>query len=330
MRAYATNIQGTAYGSEVSFRTASLQENSAQKSDFPGGPRSGATGFAIGDKLYIGLGGFESNGNPSQDLWEWDETGNQWSEKAGFPGSAVSGAVGFSIGAKGYLATGATISGKVSNELWEYDPASNTWTQKASMPASAARANATGFAIGNKIYIGTGYTPDNTEGYTGDNFRSDFWEWDQATNTWTEKAILPANPRANAAGFSIGTKGYLGTGIYSDGLSGIDNFKDFWEWDQATDTWTPRADFGGSFRQGAIGFSVGDKGYIGAGVAQSFIQKDIWEYDQDMNAWYRRNDVEGHARSGAVGIAVGNKVYIGLGFGTTYSKLMDLWEYSPE
>lgn len=330
VRAYATNSKGTVYGNEISFKTYSLQDGSSQKADFPGGSRSAASGFSIGNKLYVGLGSFDDRWTPTKDLWEYDEATGLWSEKADFPGNAAGGAVGFSIGTKGYFATGATSDDKVTNELWEYDPASDSWTQKKSLPGSAARAYATGFTIGSKGYIGTGYTPDNTAGYSGDNIRSDFWEWDQATNTWTEKALVPGNPRTSAAGFSIGTKGYIGTGFYTDGVSGFDNYKDFWEWDQATDTWTRKADFGGAFRSGAIGFSIGDKGYMGAGIAHSFIQKDIWEYDQDMNAWYRRNDVEGHARVGAVGIPVGNKVYIGLGSGTTYSKLMDLWEYNPE
>ena len=330
VRAYALNSQGTAYGSEVSFKTEPLQENSAQKSDFPGGPRSAASGFSIGNKLYVGLGSFDDRWTPTKDLWEYDETTGLWSGKADFPGNAAGGAVGFSIGTKGYFVTGATSDGKVSSELWEYDPASDSWTQKESLPGSAARAYATGFTIGSKGYIGTGYTPDNTAGYSGDNIRSDFWEWDQATNTWTEKALVPGNPRTSAAGFSIGTKGYIGTGFYTDGVSGFDNYKDFWEWDQTTDTWTRKADFGGAFRSGAIGFSIGNKGYMGAGTAQSFFQKDIWEYDQDLNAWYRRNDIGGHSRVQAVGISSGSKVYIGLGLGTTFSKLMDFWEYEPE
>ena len=41
--------------------------------------------------------------------------------------------------------------------------------------------------------------------------------------------------------------------------------KDFWEYDPAANTWTQKADFGGTARDGAVGFSIGSKGYIGTG-----------------------------------------------------------------
>lgn len=34
----------------------------------------------------------------------------------------------------------------------------------------------------------------------------------QTPNSWTQKADLGGTARANAVGFSIGTKGYIGTG----------------------------------------------------------------------------------------------------------------------
>ena len=33
----------------------------------------------------------------------------------------------------------------------------------------------------------------------------------------------------------------------------------------AANTWTQKADFGGTARCGAVGFSIGSKGYIGTG-----------------------------------------------------------------
>ena len=56
-------------------------------------------------------------------------------------------------------------------------------------------------------------------------------------------------------------KGYIGTG---QDLNGAWR-KDFWEYDPAANTWTQKADFGGTERRGALGFSIGNKGYIGTG-----------------------------------------------------------------
>ena len=47
-------------------------------------------------------------------------------------------------------------------------------------------------------------------------------------------------------------------------------YKDFWEYDPAANTWTQKADFGGTARYGAVGFSIGSKGYIGTGLIDWF------------------------------------------------------------
>ena len=76
-----------------------------------------------------------------------------------------------------------------------------------------------------------------------------------------------------ATGFSIGTKGYIGTGYTTAG-----NTKDFWEWDQVTGAWTKKADFGGVIWNNATGFSIGTSGYIGVGYFSGNGKKDLWEY----------------------------------------------------
>src|SRR5882724_5283840 len=81
-----------------------------------------------------------------------------------------------------------------------------------------------------------------------------------AQNTWTQKANFGGTARIEAVGFSIGTKGYIGTGV----VSGVGQ-QDFWEYDPATDVWTQKANFGGSGRSYAVGFSIGSKGYLGTG-----------------------------------------------------------------
>ena len=54
----------------------------------------------------------------------------------------------------------------------------------------------------------------------------------------------------------------------------------------AADTWTQRADFGGTGRYAAVGFSIGSKGYIGTGNdSHATLLKDFWEYDPAANTW---------------------------------------------
>jgi len=139
--------------------------------------------------------------------------------------------------------------------------------------------------------------------------------------TWTQKAFFGGTARQNAVGFSIGTKGYIGTGRPT--LE-----KDFWEWDQATNVWTQKADFGGTKRSYAVGFSIGTKGYIGTGQdLNSARTKDFWEWDQATNIWIQKANFGGTGRYQAVGFSIGNKGYIGTGSDST-AKTKDFWEWN--
>ena len=148
------------------------------------------------------------------------------------------------------------------------------------------------------------------------------------SQTWTQKNNIPASGRFNAVGFSIGTKGYIGTG--SSAAAGP-FYNDFWEWDQATNVWTQRADFAGGPRAYAVGFSIGAKGYIGTGY-NGMEQKDFWEWDGNpssptFNQWKQKTDFGGLRRSWAVGLSIGTRGYIGTGFASPNSYYSDFWEY---
>ena len=230
VQAYAVNSAGIGFGPKLSF-TTSFEQNgvsSLRKHDFPGGARYSVAGFSIGSKVYLGIG-YNDGDWPTRDFWEWDQMTNLWTRKADYPGNSTGYTVCFSIGTKGYIGTGNDfLTNGFTNEFWEYNPATNGWTRKASLPTAPARAFAVGFSIGTKGYIGIGDKDPFSEGGPS-GYYQDLWEWNQATNVWTRKADFPGNIRAGAVGFSIGNKGYVGTG--SDGISYI---MDFWEWDQAT------------------------------------------------------------------------------------------------
>jgi len=261
-----------------------------QKANFGGGNRNRAVGFSIGNKGYIGTGGY---GNYKKDFWEYDPITNLWAQKANFAGTARVHAVGFSIGKKGYIGTGST-----TNEFYEYDQSTNLWTQKANF-GGAPIWQGVGFSIGKKGYIGTG---DAT------NYTKDFWEYDPASDTWTQKADFGGTARAGAVGFGLGNKGYIGTGW--DG----NQKKDFWEYDPIADTWTQKANFGGLQRFYATGFSIStcNKGYIGGGDNWTW-NKDFWEYDPVTDTWTQIADYTGSGVSMMVGFSIESMGYVGTG-----------------
>ena len=123
-------------------------------------------------------------------------------------------------------------------------------------------------------------------------------------NVWTSKAQVGGGDRIYAAGFSIGAKGYIGTG--TGDISGFPKYRDFWEYDPVTNTWTQKADFGGTARQNAVGFSIGSKGYIGTGSAP-IPTKDFWEYDPASTTWTQNANFGGVSRIRAAGFSIGSK-----------------------
>jgi len=146
--------------------------------------------------------------------------------------------------------------------------------------------------------------------------------------TWVQKANLPGTPRLTAVAFTIGTKGYLGTGSIGFGSS----VPDFWEYNPALNAWTQKANFGGGARGFACGFSIGTKGYIGTGLNNTTYHNDFWEYDPSTNLWTQKANCPDSTRWCAVAFAVNGKGYIGLGnhtIGSWYYPQQDLREYDP-
>ncbi|GAB3517401.1 Kelch repeat-containing protein [Emticicia fontis] len=157
-------------------------------------------------------------------------------------------------------------------------------------------------------------------------YQKDVWQklcgYDMAvshSDDWVKKGDFGGTARQGAVGFSIGSKGYIGTG----GASTSPTMSDFWEYDPTTDVWTQKANFGGGVRRSAVGFSIGNKGYVGTGSGTGSVARDdFWEYNPATNTWTQKANVGGGTRTDGVGFSIGNKGYIGTGVNKE-----DFWEY---
>lgn len=375
VRAYATNIAGTAYGNEISFTANQIQNAGPTLTTYTvyaiastsavsggnitadGGDPVTTSGICWGTDVnptinnnkttdgFAGIGSFTSNLGGLDPgtiyfvrAYAVNSTGIAYGnevtfstpltdppgQKAYYPGGARYEAASFSIGTKVYLGIGYNDGDFPARDLWEWDQATNVWTRKADFPGSIEGSYLC-FSIGSKGYIETGSVYWNNV-----LIPNEFWEYDPATNAWTQKATIPVAPgRRGAVGFSIGTKGYIGTGVKADGISGS-YYQDFWEWDQETNVWTQKTNFPGNIQSGAVGFSIGSKGYIGSGSDGTNYIKDFWEWDQATDIWTKKADFGGTARGSAVGFTIGNKAYIGTGHnfdGNTFNLFKDFWEW---
>ncbi len=144
------------------------------------------------------------------------------------------------------------------------------------------------------------------------------------SNEWCRQTNFPVG-RAAAVSFSTGNKGYISTGHNT-----VNIFKDLWEFDPETSSWTQKADIGGVARAGAVGFSISNKGYLGTGEdAASNRLNDFWEYDPVSNQWNLKAPLP-IGRYRAVGFAINGKGYIGTGsISSTVGYSNDFWQYNP-
>ena len=260
-----------------------------------------------------------------------------WVKGSDLDGVARGDAASFSIGSKGYLCGGYDGKNRL-NDLWEYDSSTKSWTQKAQLPVAGkdgatetaiARNSATGFSIGSKGYI--------VNGYDGETYLNDCWEYNPASNSWTKKAPFGGTARYNAIGFGSSTSGYVGTGF--DGKEQ----KDFYKFDPIANSWTLFPGFMGAKRMGGFVFVIDNKAYVGGGInsgSGSYVD-DFSELDMSNDTWVelRRlssvssetydDDYAMIVRAYGVGFAINGKGYIATGQSTGGSTSQLVWEYEP-
>lgn len=239
--------------------------------DLPGAARSGAVGFSANGKGYIGTG-YTGNGY-LKDFYEYNPAGNQgngqWTQIADFPATARYGAIAMSFATKGYV--GAGYDGNYQKDFWQYDPASATWTEQTGLKG-AKRLNGFAFTVNGKGYVGGGQNNNL--------YQDDLLEFDPATGEWNTKKNLNVEQRPEeeypalrtfATTFTVNNQAYLVAGT-----NGAANYLDAWQYDPLSDTWTQLTNFKGGGRLGAIGFGIGERGYIGLGNSGNIRYDDLW------------------------------------------------------
>lgn len=192
------------------------------------------------------------------------------------------------------------------------------WNQKANF-GGTARHRTTSFTIGNKGYMGLGHY---NSGPSGNIHLEDFWEYDPASNTWTQKADFGGGPRYHAVGVGYGSKAYVGTGRSIGGFLNTD----WWEFDPIANTWTTKPSFPGNQCRGAVAFLLEDLIFVGTGQTTAGFTSDFYAYDITNDQWLGGvATFPGSPRTSAVAFTIDDKAYVGTGgtgCGTT-----DFYEY---
>src|SRR5260370_27912297 len=148
--------------------------------------------------------------------------------------------------------------------------------------------------------------------------------WVQDGN-WLQAAPIGAYPRGNSSSFVIGDTAYVGLG-FNESIGGPSNGRltDFWSF-SLDSGWQQKADFPGPARSNAVGFSVGDSGYIGTGTDGVKGFHDFYQYDAVSNRWRARDSFPGGDQHDSVGFGDLGQGYVW----TVYNKywLNDFYRY---
>ncbi len=205
--------------------------------------------------------------------------------------------------------------------LFTQEVLADGWLQKADF-LGISRHRATGITIGNKAYVGLGHY----NGAGPNILFNDWWEYDPATNSWTQKADYMGGDCYHAAAFTIGNFGYVGTGRIS--AWGNTLVKSFYKYDPTTNSWSSIADFAGVARRGAVAFAIDGFGYVGTGETNSGRTSTFYKYDPTTDTWTQISSLPGASRTSAVAFSINNLGYVGTG-NTNMGSTNDFWEYKP-
>ena len=230
-----------------------------------------------------------------------------------------------------------------------FDSNASSWVQKADFGA-IGRHRGAGLSIANKGYIGLGHM----NGSGVDISYKDWWEYDPASNSWTQKADFPTKTHGPIT-FTIGNIGYVGGGSGLNGeFYGFDPISNTWtptalcpiyptdiqafsannkgyvynattlvEYNPITNSWTTKVAPPIAFNTWCSAFSNGSSGFVKSG-------NKLYEYKAALNTWLIRAQFPGSMTNGSSAFTINGKGYFACGYVGGLSNVTDeVWEFNP-
>lgn len=211
--------------------------------------------------------------------------------------------------------------------LWKFNSEDYSW-QNTKFPFSSEFNLSSGVveSDGNDIYV---YIPNST---------NDFWKYDPATLSWSQKSNFIGNTRNDPTHFSIGEDIYVGLGVDYEPYTNI-YYSDFYKYTPSTDQWVRVSDvpFGiyqGNGRIRTMSFVLNGLGYFTGGALSSG-DTNSWSYNPITNQWIQIADNPYAFQSGDASFELNGFGYItGSGYSLTeswrYNSSANVWERSDD
>ena len=224
------------------------------------------------------------------------------------------------------------------------------WIQKASV-GGVGRHRATGCATTHRGYIGLGHI----NGTGQDISFKDWWEYDPASDTWTQKADYPVSTHGAVSfvvdncpvvggGSALSTQFYKfntltntwgqiancilpnpgdsqGFSIYNEGF--VYQANQLAKYNPVTDSWSLCTNAPTTFGNWTCSFVIEGSGFIKTG-------NQLWEYKPIHNQWLSRASYPGNSTGGSSGFAIQQRGYITSGYvGGLAAVTEQVWSFHP-
>lgn len=200
-----------------------------------------------------------------------------------------------------YAIGGDDGAGRTLSAVEAFNLVTNTWSAKAPLPAKLEETNGA-VVIAGKIYVSGGRDLDNNSPGSDDGYpRKSLYVYDQASDSWSRKADMPAPSMFGVSG-AINGKLYVLNGWLNQ----------LYRYDPAADTWAILPSCPG-IHSSAAAAVLNDKLYVAGGVrytadGPSAIRR-LHVYDPFTNRWSEKAGLP-HAVYSAAGARLLGQFYV--------------------
>ena len=184
------------------------------------------------------------------DVWKYSPATGHWTAKPYLKGNQRSGATAWVYKNKGYILAGYTpgsrwAANNMCYDFWVYDPnkgetdSANAWTRLRDIYNTSSATYDDGYTNIVRKY-GAGFIIPATSNQYGNTQDKGYitlgqngtaltytWEYDFATDLWTEKTPYEGTARSGAVGFTLKNRGFVGTGLGTGNTSGFSDIEEF-------------------------------------------------------------------------------------------------------
>jgi N-acetylneuraminic acid mutarotase len=329
------------------------------------GPRSSHAMAAdpVTGKVYV-FGGQDDTGTARDDLWEWN--GAKWVECLADvkPPARYDTGLAYDPARKSLILFGGSSgtytyygTTDVLADTWEWNTGTRKWTQLFptlspsqrsghGMVTDSARKRIILYAgydsSGNIIVYPPYYYPD--AGAYSDPSKTDVWEWDGASGTWTNRTptLLVSMPTGGSYPIMVFDDGREKLALF-DALSnyygygyGSSAAGDFWEWDPVGGAWSQKVTgeaLGQGLYDALVSYDSIRRRVVLLGrpaMTDSTASMSTWELDTSGPTWYARPPSGEPVDSPYAAMAFDNQrgvvvLFGGMPWGTATD---ETWEYS--